>query len=350
MPTPDLAGEHVPSLTDIVERTTEVRELAASKVGEIRAITARLRILALNAMIESARAGDQGRGFLVVAQEVRGVSSEVEGISIALGEELSGEIQMLETLTRLMSEQARGERLVDLSLNAIELIDRNLFERTCDVRWWATDSAIVDCAASRSSEAAAYASERLGVILSAYTVYTDLWLCDLDGTILANGKPDEFPVAGANITDRSWFTKGRNLRSGDDYVADDIYRDPLLGNAPVATYLASIREGGKTDGKPIGILAIHFDWEPQARTIVEGVRLSAEERERSRVMLVDARGRVIASSNGKGILTEHFDLDTGGQAQGHYTDARGATVAFHRTPGYETYEGLGWHGVIHQLP
>ena len=47
-----------------------------------------------------------------------------------------------------MTDRSRGERMVDLSLNAIELIDRNLYERTCDVRWWATDSAIVDCAAT----------------------------------------------------------------------------------------------------------------------------------------------------------------------------------------------------------
>ena len=39
--------------------------------------------------------------------------------------------------------------MVDLALNAIEFIDRNLYERTCDVRWWATDSAVVDCVALR---------------------------------------------------------------------------------------------------------------------------------------------------------------------------------------------------------
>ena len=60
--------------------------------------------------------------------------------------------------------------MVDLSLNAIELIDRNLYERTCDVRWWATDSAIVGCAATRDAAAVAHVSDRLGVILSAYTV------------------------------------------------------------------------------------------------------------------------------------------------------------------------------------
>ncbi|MFX8039875.1 hypothetical protein ABTK61_19190, partial [Acinetobacter baumannii] len=76
-----------------------------------------------------------------------------------------------------MSQRSRGERMMDLSLNAIELIDRNLYERTCDVRWWATDSAVVDCAAAPEPAAVTYASERLGVILGAYTVYLDLWLC-----------------------------------------------------------------------------------------------------------------------------------------------------------------------------
>jgi hypothetical protein len=32
------------------------------------------------------------------------------------------------------------------------------------------------------------------------------------------------------------------------------------------------------------------------------------------------------------------------------TDAAGRLIAFHLTPGYETYRGLGWYGVIEQLP
>ena len=46
--------------------------------------------------------------------------------------------------------RSRGERMVDLALNAVELIDRNLYERTCDVRWWATDSAVVACVAENN--------------------------------------------------------------------------------------------------------------------------------------------------------------------------------------------------------
>jgi hypothetical protein len=35
---------------------------------------------------------------------------------------------------------------------------------------------------------------------------------------------------------------------------------------------------------------------------------------------------------------------------GYYTDSDGHTVGYSLTPGYETYEGLGWYGVIEQKP
>jgi hypothetical protein len=46
--------------------------------------------------------------------------------------------------------------------------------RACDVRWWATDSAVVDCAADRNPANVSYVAKRLAVILRAYTVYLDL--------------------------------------------------------------------------------------------------------------------------------------------------------------------------------
>jgi hypothetical protein len=233
--------------------------------------------------------------------------------------------------------------MVDLSLNAIELIDRNLYERTCDVRWWATDSAVVDCAAVPNAANAANVAERLAVILRAYTVYLDLWLCDLQGNVVASARSNQFEVKGANVAAQQWFRDARGLRSGDDYVAGDVERQPLLGNAQVATYCASVREGGNANGKPLGVLAIHFDWEVQARAIVEGVRVDDDK---ARVLLVDSNFRVIAASDGQGLLTERIPLSLNGRRSGFYNDRSGAQVAFHVTPGYETYKGLGWYGAI----
>ncbi|WP_420132991.1 methyl-accepting chemotaxis protein [Rhodopseudomonas sp.] len=328
----------------VARLTSEVNEIACGKTKSIQKITSQMKILALNALIESARAGKQGASFAIVAQEVRNVGAQIEEIARDLESQLTRRTGELINTIDTMSERSRGDRLVDLSLNAVELIDRNLYERTCDVRWWATDSAVVDCAAGPSPQNVGHVSERLAVILGAYTVYLDLWLCSLDGKVIANGRPDRFDVVGTSVAGCGWFEQARRLRSGDDYVAGDIERMPQLGNAMVATYCASVRSQGRSDGAPIGILAIHFDWEPQARAIVEGVRLDPHDN--ARVLLVDSSYRVIAASDGQGLLDERLPLRTSGQRSGTYRDGSGALVGFHLTPGYETYRGLGWYGVI----
>ncbi len=336
------------SVHDIVEHTSKAKAVTTSRLRDINGITSMLRILALNALIEAKRAGDMGAGFAVVADEVRQISTQVEDISRLMADELGIEIATLENLTRSMAVQTQGTRLVDLALNAIELIDRNLYERTCDVRWWATDAAMVDAACSADRSAHAFAGERLGVILDAYTVYLDLWLCDLDGHVIANGRPQAYAVTGANVAGQPWFQRAKHLKSGDEFAVSDVTAEPLLKGAQVATYAAGVRRGGKADGDLIGVLGIHFDWAPQARAITEGVRLSPEERGRTRVLLVDATGRIIASSDGKIAPNERIQIRTEGKASGAYTDGAGQTVAFHLTPGYETYAGLGWYGVIVQ--
>ena len=275
-----------------------------------------MKMLALNALIESSRAGAQGAGFAVVAQEVRNVGQQVETIARELESQLTNRTGNLMTSIAQMADRSRGERMVDLSLNAIELMDRNLYERTCDVRWWATDSAVVDCAATPDPAAVAHVSERLAVILGAYTVYLDLWLCDLEGNVIANGRADRFrrrrPERGAHqmVSRGAGTALRRRLRRRRRRS------QPLLGNAQVVTYCASVREGGKANAKPIGVLAIHFDWEPQARAIVQGVRVGAADK--ARVLLVDSNFRVIAASDGQGMLTERVSLPLEGRRSGFY--------------------------------
>jgi len=332
------------SLSDIIAQTTRAKTMTGQRVRDIRQVTSKLRILALNALIEAKHAGEKGAGFSVVADEVRNISGEVEDLSRDLG----SEIVVLESLMARLAAQSQGARLTDLALNAVEIIDRNLYERTCDVRWWATDSAVVDHAAAPSPSLQRRACHRLGVILDSYTVYIDLWLCDLDGTIIANGRPNDHAVIGRSVADTLWFKRARALTSGSDFAVADVAVAPLLKNAQVATYATGVRRGGDVDGELIGILGIHFDWQPQARAVVEGARLADDEKARTRVLLIDAQGLVIAASDQRGLLSEHVRLTTNGKASGHYVDPDGRMVAFHRTPGYETYEGLGWYGVIIQ--
>ena len=329
----------------------EVACVAHERVREIQAMTERTKLLSLNARIEAARAGEHGAGFAVVAQEVGEVSTGINAIASALTGQLAEKLDELASLGEALVTQVRGTRLADLALNMIDVIDRNLYERTCDVRWWATDAAVVDVCVEPDPARVDHANHRLGVILDSYTVYLDLWIADLDGRVIAHGRPDRYThVLGHEVNSEPWFTQALATRSGAEFAVADIARVPALGGALAATYSTAIRQGGDALGAPIGVLGIMFDWEPQAMGVVRSVRLSDDEVQRARCCLVDSHHRVIASSDGRGLLSDIVDFDPGATGIGHAVRDDGTVVGFALTPGYETYRGLGWFGVIEQQP
>ena len=321
-----------------------------SAIDEITNINADTELLALNARIEAARAGQSGAAFSVVAEEMQALGAKTSTIAKELASQTGGKI---DGLLDLIGSSIRGTRLNDLALTNIDLIDRNLYERTCDVRWWATDSSLVDALTQNTDEAHQFAGQRMGVILDAYTVYHDLVLADPSGRVVANGRPGKFASTGLDVSESQWFRTAMATRNGDEYGFETAHESRLVNGEKVLAYSCAVREGGQANGRILGALGILFNWEEFAQAIVDHTPIAASEKAATRCCICDDSGRVIADSWGKQ-LHDHLQLpeqssifaETKGFTMTN-VDGKRCCIAHAQAPGFETYS-TGWHSVIIQ--
>lgn len=339
------------SIESIVELSRRMQADVLTSVKHISEVNRATHILAMNARIEAAHAGVAGAGFAVVAQELTRLSAEIAGTTNGILAQSRETGTALNSVIGQLATQVRDHRLCTLALTNIDVIDRNLYERSCDVRWWATDSAVWNCVREPTAEACAYASRRLGQILDSYTVYFDLVLADLSGRIVANGRPNLFKVVGQNVCNAKWFTAALETDNGSEYGFQSVESSPLVGGQRALVYSCTVREDGIIRGKPLGVLGIVFAWDALGQTVVQHTPLSAHEWKSTRACIIDDDGLLLADSD-QSTVARHLTfeglpklLGTALSAMTTALDGKTVSIAHAASPGYETYR-TGWHSVL----
>ncbi len=125
----------IASLTDqVVDVAEEIRQLGEmsqrvnSILATITGITEQTNLLALNAAIEAARAGEHGRGFAVVADEVRGLAGKARESATEIGEiinDLVSQVQSAVQSTDVAHKQVEevDEKITDAAMSYAELVN-----------------------------------------------------------------------------------------------------------------------------------------------------------------------------------------------------------------------------------
>lgn len=243
-----------------------------------------LELIVLNGIITAARM--EAVEFMPVLEAIKKIGRDIDNV-------FADSINSL--FSTIVSGQLNAMRL-QASL-AVDIMDRNLYERANDCRWWGLGSQLKFALSSTNIDTGSI-RETLVKIHSLYTVYHTLYVYDQNGRYVAFSDDRYLNKVGQSIEENSGGHAVFKLQDIYAYSVSHFTTFDCYGGDHTYIYNAAIRDV-QDSRKTVGGIGIVFDSKQEFRAILQDIlpRENGEVKTGSKALFTTDTGLVISSSS-----------------------------------------------------
>lgn len=175
----------------------------------------------------------------------------------------------------------------------VDLLDRNLYERADDCRWWALapELRLLLAYPDRHADQCARITSVLSYINALYTVYTCLFVYDVEGQIIASTHADG--VAPESMLDQETLHNVLALPNEQAYYVSAFVPCALYEDGSTYVYHAAIRHPDDAT-RVVGGIGIVFDAGPEFSAMLRG---ALGDKQGVQAFFIDRTGTIISSTD-----------------------------------------------------